>query len=80
MKVIAKNLEIRGSEVKKSSKTNNEYIIVRVEDETGQSYELLDRDLDNKDCYKRGIQCDMTLELRLGMYTSVSVVKMDVHK
>ena len=30
MKVVANNLEIRGVEVKTSSKTNNEYLIVRV--------------------------------------------------
>ena len=32
MKVVANNLEIRVVEVKTSSKTNNEYLIVRVED------------------------------------------------
>ena len=24
-----------------------------------------DRDLENKDCYKRGVQCDMTLDLNV---------------
>lgn len=80
MEVVANNLEIRGVEVKTSSKTNNEYLIVRVEDETGKAYELLDRDVENKECYKRGVQCDMTLDLRLGKYSSLSILKMDVHK
>ncbi|MDM8202798.1 hypothetical protein QUW03_00230 [Faecalicoccus acidiformans] len=80
MIVEAKNLEIRGVEKRTSKKSNEEYLIVRVEDETGKAYELLDRDAENISTYKRGIECDLTLDLRLGKYTNVSIVKMDVHK
>lgn len=80
MIVEAKNIEIRGVEEKQSKKTENEYLIVRVEDETGRAYELLDRDVENKECYKRGIQCDLTLDLRLGKYSNLTIIKMDVHK
>lgn len=80
MIVEAKNLEVRGVEKRVSKKTNDEYLIVRVEDETGRAYELLDRDAENQPLYKRGIQCDLTLDLRLGKYTNLSIVKMNVHK
>jgi len=28
----------------------------------------------------RGVECDLTLDLRLGKYTNVSIVKMNIHK
>ena len=42
-----KNLEIRGKEIQVSQKTHREYLIVRVEDETGKSTELLDWNVEN---------------------------------
>ena len=80
MIVEAKNLEIRGVEKRTSKKSEEEYLIVRVEDETGRAYELLDRDVENMSAYKRGVECDLTLDLRLGKYTNVSIVKMNTHK
>lgn len=80
MIVEAKNLEIRGGEKRTSKKSEEEYLIVRVEDETGRAYELLDRDVENMSIYKRGVECDLTLDLRLGKYTNVSIVKMNIHK
>lgn len=80
MIVEAKNLEIRGVEKRTSKKSEEEYLIVRVEDETGRAYELLDRDVENMSAYKRGIECNLTLDLRLGKYTNVSIVKMDIIK
>ncbi len=80
MIVEAKNLEIRGVEKRTSKKSEEEYLIVRVEDETGRAYELLDRDVENMSIYKRGVECDLTLDLRLGKYTNVSIVKMNIHK
>ncbi|OUN59240.1 hypothetical protein [Faecalitalea cylindroides] len=80
MIVETKNLEIRGVEKRTSKKSEEEYLIVRVEDETGRAYELLDRDVENMSIYKRGVECDLTLDLRLGKYTNVSIVKMNIHK
>lgn len=80
MIVEAKNLEIRGVEKRTSKKSEEEYLIVRVEDETGRAYELFDRDVENMSIYKRGVECDLTLDLRLGKYTNVSIVKMNIHK
>lgn len=76
----ARNLEIRGVEKRTSKKSDGEYLIVRVEDETGRAYELLDRDVENMSAYKRGVECNLTLDLRLGKYTNVSIVKMDIIK
>lgn len=73
MIVIAKDLEIRGKEKKTSAKTGNEYIVVRVEDETGKPIELLDRNLEHFDEYKRGKMADFTLNLDIGKYTNISV-------
>ena len=80
MIVEAKNLEIRGVEKRTSKKSEEEYLIVRVEYETGRAYELLDRDVENMSAYKRGVECNLTLDLRLGKYTNVSIVKMDIIK
>lgn len=80
MIVEARNLEIRGVEKRTSKKSDGEYLIVRVEDETGRAYELLDRDVENMSAYKRGVECNLTLDLQLGKYTNVSIVKMDIIK
>lgn len=80
MIVEARNLEICGVEKRTSKKSDGEYLIVRVEDETGRAYELLDRDVENMSAYKRGVECNLTLDLRLGKYTNVSIVKMDIIK
>ena len=78
MLVKAENLEVRGVEKKVSKRSNDEYLIVRVEDSTGKAYELLDRDVNNISYYARGIQCDMTLDLNVGRYTALNIVKMEV--
>lgn len=64
--------EIRGKE-KKTSKTGNEYIIVRAEDERGISNELCDRNLDNFDFYQRGKQAIFYLHITTGKYTNIAV-------
>lgn len=73
MIVIAKDLEIRGKE-QKTSRTGIDYIVVRVEDETGKSTELLGRNLENFDKYKRGKIADFTLNLDISIkYTNISI-------
>lgn len=66
------NLEIRGKEKKTSSK-GNEYLIVRVEDETGKLNELYDPNLDNFEYYEKGKIADFYIKLELGKYTNISV-------
>lgn len=76
--MIAKveNLEVRGFERKKSKKSDNEYLIVRVEDEQGKQSELIDRDLDNEKYYKKGTMVDMLLTINFGNFTNVSIRKL----
>ena len=73
MIVTAKDLEIRGKEKKISNKTNKEYLIVRVEDETGISTELLDWNVENFDRYKRGTIANFELNLDIGKYINISI-------
>lgn len=73
MVTITKGLEIRGKEKKVSSKTKSEYLIVRVEDETGKVTELLDRNVENYDRYKKGAKADFELNLDIGKYINISI-------
>lgn len=66
MIVKIENIEIRGHEVKESKKDGSKYMVVRFEDETGRSYEILDRDMDNQPFYKRGTVGDIFAELDIG--------------
>lgn len=73
--MIAKinNLEIRGKEKKVSNKTQKEYLIVRVEDETGKTTELLDWNIENMEKYKKGLTADFEINLDIGKYINISV-------
>lgn len=73
--MIAKinSLEIRGKEIKVSNKTQKEYLIVRVEDETGKTTELLDWNTENFERYQRGLVADFELNLDIGKYINISV-------
>lgn len=66
-------VEIRGKE-KKTSKTGNDYLIVRAEDDTGKTYEIIDRDLSRMDEYRKGRQVRLTLYIDLGRYKNVEIV------
>lgn len=77
MKVKIENIEIRGHEVKESKKDGKPYMIVRFEDETGRSHEILDRDMENEAYYKRGTVGNIYAELIMGKYTNLSVTKFE---
>ena len=66
MIVKIENIEIRGHEVKESKKDGSQYMIVRFEDETGRSHEIIDRDMENQPHYKRGTPGDLWAELIMG--------------
>lgn len=70
--VTLKNAEVRGVERKTSSK-GNEYLIVRVDDERGERSELLDRDLDNEQYYKRGTFGDFLLHITMAQFAKCEV-------
>lgn len=67
------SLEIRGREKKVSSRTNREYLVVRVEDETGKITELLDWNLENLERYQKGLIANFRLNLDIGKYTNISI-------
>lgn len=66
MIVKIENIEIRGHEVKESKKDGKKYMILRFEDETGKSHEIIDRDMDNEPYYKRGTIGDIYADLDIG--------------
>lgn len=66
MIVKVENIEIRGHEVKESKKDGKPYMVVRFEDETGRSHEILDRDMENERFYKRGTVGDLYADLDIG--------------
>lgn len=66
MIVKIENVEIRGHEVKESRKDGKPYMIVRFEDVTGRSYEILDRDMSNEEFYTRGAQGNIYADLDIG--------------
>lgn len=78
MKLRTLNLEVRGVEEKMSKKTGNPYLLVRVEDEDGAWLNLVDRDMDDKELYKKGNYYDFLLDIQIRKeYTSVSVIDMN---
>jgi len=66
MLVKIENAEVRGHEVKESKKDGKKYMVVRFEDETGRSHEILDRDMENEPYYKRGTVGDIYADLEIG--------------
>lgn len=80
--MIAKveNLEIRGHEKKISAKTNREYLIIRVEDETGKTSELLDWNINNSEKYVKGSVADFQLNLDIGRYINISIRDFTIKK
>lgn len=73
MIATVKDIEIRGHEVKHSTKTDKDYIIVRFEDETGAAQELVDRDMEREAYYTRGTVGDLTVSIRTGKFTSIEI-------
>lgn len=72
MIVEAKGLEVRGYE-ECLSKKGNKYLIVRLEDETGKSYSIVDNDIEHASSYKKGSVYDFKFKLIFGRYTNVRI-------
>jgi len=73
MRLTMINAEIRGCE-QKTNKKGEDYLVVRVEDETGKAEELCDKDLSRKDFYKRGTQGDLVLDVQVGKFTTIRII------
>ena len=66
MIVKIEDVEIRGHEVKQSKKDGSDYLIVRFEDATGKSHNIVDRDMENRKFYNRGVQGYFYADLDIG--------------
>ena len=65
MKATIHNAEIRGFE-KKTNKQGDPYLLVRVEDSTGKTEELVDKDMSRETVYHRGLQADIGISINIG--------------
>lgn len=74
MRVTTDEIEIRGKEVK-TSKSGNDYILVRAEDETGKIYELCDKNTDRLETYTKGKTCQLVLDIQIGKFTNIEIIK-----
>lgn len=72
--MIAKidNANIRGCEVKQNKK-GEPYILVRFEDQTGKPCELVDKDMDRQQYYKRDTVGTLTIEITITKYTTIRI-------
>lgn len=74
MKAVIHNANIRGREVK-TNKQGGKYILVRYEeDETGKPQELVDKDMDRADCYKRDKLMDLYIDIDQGRFTNIRII------
>lgn len=73
MKAIIKNVNIRGCEPKKN-KNNEDYLLVRFEDETGKAYELVDKDMSRQPFYKRNTEGTLWIDIIQGKFTTIRII------
>lgn len=79
MKLTGNNLEIRAVDIKTSTTTGNQYILLRVEDDYGSWSNAIDRNMEHKVFYKKGIVADFTFDLRQTKnYSSLSVIDVKI--
>lgn len=72
MKAMINNVNIRGCEERKNQKGEG-YLLVRFEDETGKAEEVVDKDMERKDSYKRDTIGDLYITITGGKYINVRV-------
>lgn len=72
------DVEIRGFEEHTSKKTEKEYLIVKVDDQSGDRSEVIDYDSKRKPLYKRGTTGNLTLKIDIGKYANVEVLNFEV--
>lgn len=73
MKAEIKNANIRGCECG-INKSSEPYILVYAEDEDGEYGELIDKNMDRKDIYKRDTVVDITADIVFGKYAAVRII------
>lgn len=84
LQVKIEDAEIRGVEEKEGS-VNKEtgekrpsFLIVRFDDEAGNRHELIDRDVENKGAYRRGLLCDIDAVLKYGGYGKNTWARLEI--
>jgi hypothetical protein len=80
MLATVQNVEIRGCESRLSKSTGAMYLMVRFEDETGKSYELLDRDMEHQTYYTKGVMADLQIKISLGKYKNLEISNVMLQK
>lgn len=76
MKATINNVNIRGCEAKNGK--GGDYLLVRFEDECGAPQELVDKDMERQQYYKRDTQGDLTIDIQIGKWTNIRIV--DFHE
>lgn len=82
--VKVEGAEIRGVEEKEGSVNKDtgerrpSFLIVRIDDKAGVRHELLDRDVENKDKYTRGVVCDIDVVLKYGGYGKNTWARLEI--
>lgn len=73
MKAEIKNANIRGCECG-VNKSGEPYILVYAEDEDGEYGELIDKNMDRKDIYKRNAVVDIKADIVFGKYATARII------
>lgn len=80
MKATMNNVNIRGCEPKEN-KNGEPYLLVRFEEETGKPCELVDKDMDRQQYYKRGTEGTLTIDISIGSkYTTIRIIDFEENK
>ena len=80
LKMVVENVNIRGAELRTSKNGNSQYLIVRFEDETGRAQELIDRDLERQEFYKRDTQGNLVVNVDIGKFANLAIVDFKINK
>jgi len=79
--VVIPDIEVRGHEIKEGRKSGKPYIIVHFEDSMGRPQEIIDRDMENEEYYKRGTQGQFIANLDIGRnFTTFEIKKFEIRK
>lgn len=78
MVVYLKSVELRGLEVRTSSKTGNQYMIVYFEDSAGKGNHILCKNVALQALFKKGAFADLTCELDISSYTKFELIGVDL--
>lgn len=73
MKAEIKNANIRGCKCG-INKSGEPYILVYAEDEDGNSGELIDKNMERKDIYKKNTVVDIKADIGFGKYAAVRII------